>query len=210
MTNDWRDYDGSNWERDQAPHLSGHHSKHRAAHGHPGHHHHHGPHHHHALHGDRPHHDAQHGPHGHLHPRHGQNRSQRFLNSASYQGALATLEKLLPPSFANWLLRAMQDCPPEMLALFRLHVSMVEHQLATLAANGVEAPTFGSLDLAEGADSLSALSISLPTSQQHGCLEDLMRGPLEVQAVSFVSLVSLRLAALAFTAPVNGEVKADA
>lgn len=170
------------------PHHAG---VHRSLHGHPPHHH------------GHPLHHQGHPPH---HPGH---RDERLVNNATYMGAASTLEKLLPAQFVGRMTRAMVSGPPEMLALFRLHNATIEHQIAQLEAEGISVPQFDPADLSEGEDSLDALSIALPGSHRHGCLDDLMAGPVEVQAVSIVSLISLRLAAIASARPTTEEVGVD-
>ena len=169
--------------------------------------HHHRPPHHfdhppHGPHGDSLH-DSRAHPAGH-HPGH---RSERLLDSTAYQGAAVTLEKLLPTKFVTRMTRAMMDCPPEILALFRVHTATIELQLRQLEAADVPVPQFDPVDLADSEASQRALSVTLKGSQQRGCLEDLMHGPVEVQAVSFLSLISLRLADMASAAPMTEEVE---
>lgn len=154
-----------------------------------------------------PHADSLHSPHSLSRGHHMGNGSESLLDNTGYQGAAVTLEKLLPTAFVTRMTRAMVDCPPEILALFRLHTAMIEHQLRQLDAANIAVPEFDPADLAGGEASQLALSITLTGSQQRGCLEDLMHGPVEVQAVSFVSLISLRLAELASVAPMIKEVE---
>jgi|GEM_PF-6607446 len=136
-------------------------------------------------------------------------RSDSLLDSSDYQGASVTLEKLLPTNFVTRMTRAMMDCPHEILALFRLHTATIEHQLQQLEATGIPAPEFEPEDLVYGEASQRALSITLKGAQQRACLEDLMHGPVEVQAVCFVSLISLRLAKIASAEPAIEEANVD-
>lgn len=158
-----------------------------------------------------------HGPHGGpLHSRSAHldggllaHRSESLLDSTDYQGASFTLEKLLPTSFVTRMTRAMMDCPHEILALFRLHTATIEHQLQQLESVGIPVPDFDPEDLVYGEASQRALSITLKGAQQRACLEDLMHGPVEVQAVCFVSLISLRLAEMASAGTTVEEAKLD-
>jgi len=135
--------------------------------------------------------------------------AERYVAEGMSSGAQVTLAKLLPSDFVTWLTRAMSMCPPEMLALFRVHVATLEHQLVTLKQLGVPVPKFDPNDLATGQASLEALGSVLSETHQRHVLDDTMLGPIEVQAVAFASLISLRLADLASAAPMTEEVKDD-
>ena len=159
-----------------------------------------------------PHHAAPHGHDHRLESHLAARQQERFVTSGGgFQGAAITLEKILPLKFVSWITRSISAmvCPPEMLALFRIHIATIEHLHQSLSASGVSIPHFDPVDLAEGEASLQALGTTLSVSHQRACLEDLMQGPAEVQAVGFVSLISLRLAVLASTSALNEEVEAD-
>ena len=155
-----------------------------------------------------PHHPA-HDRHGHLpHPSH--SRHDRPLHSANgQQGAAATLEKVIPPQDVEWLTRAMRGGPPEMRAEFLLLVAIIEHQLHQCEAISTTIPHFDLFDPAEGEANLRALSITLSASEQQVCLQDLMRGPPEVQAIAYLTLLALRLAEIASTSATIDEIEAD-
>ena len=160
------------------------------------------------LHKNREHGHPPHGHHGHpLHPVHDRHGHPPHPGH-SHQGAAATLEKVVLPQDVIWLTRAMRVCPPEMRALFRLHIAMIEHQLMLFEAISTSPPQFDLSDLVKSDASRHSLSITLLDSEQQGCLHDLMLGPEEVNAVAFVSLVSLRLADLLSTQAVTegGEI----
>ncbi|SMD01128.1 hypothetical protein [Primorskyibacter flagellatus] len=139
---------------------------------------------------------------------HGHN-AERLAVDAMSSGAQVTLAKLLPNDFVTWLTRAMAMSPPEMLAIFRMHVATIEHQLVTLTQIGVSTPQFDPYDLATGQASIEAIGSALSGTHQRHVLDDAMLGPIEVQAVAFVSLISLRLADLSSTTPMIDKVDDD-
>ena len=138
-------------------------------------------------------------------------RSEGLLDSADYQGASVTLEKLLPSGFVTRMIRVMVDRPYEILALFRIQTATIEHQLLQLEAAGVPVPEFDPEELLYGEATQRALSITLKGALQRMCIEDLTprRVPEEVKAVGFLSLISLRLAEMTSAASMNAEVEAD-
>ena len=147
-----------------------------------------------------------HPPHGHpLHDRHGHPPHPGH----SHQGAAATLEKIVPHQDVISLTRAMRVCPPEMRAEFLILMAIIEHQLQLCEAIGSLPPHFDLFDPAEEEANQRALSITLPESEQQACLQDLMRGPPEVQAVAYVSLIALRLADIASASAMIDEVEND-
>ena len=139
--------------------------------------------------------NREHGHPAHSHPAHGHHGHPAH----GHHGAAETLEKLVPLGDVVWLTRAMRHCPPEMRALFRLHIAMIEHQLVLFEATSTSPPQFDLADLVKSDASRRALDITLLDSVQQGCLHDLMLGPEEVNAVAIVSLISLRLADLLST-----------
>lgn len=154
-----------------------------------------------------------HPPHRHGHPHHGPghhlaryhesllysggDQPEQLLDGIGHYSASETLNRFLPAHLVTGMLRAMTDCPYEIRALFQLQIAAIEHQLKGLERVGAPVPQFDPYDLAKGNETLDALSISLSAPQQHRCLEDAMAGPLEVQAVAIVSLLSLRVAGIA-------------
>lgn len=116
-----------------------------------------------------------------------------------------TLRALLPSSFATELQRAASEGPYEVRALFLLGVVRLQHQIAKCEEAGVLIEPFDPQDLVNGMETHSALAMLMNQSQHKRCVDDAMSGPLEIQAVAIVSLLSLRLAAASHSINTEGE-----
>lgn len=118
----------------------------------------------------------------------GKHAHRRFAGHAE-----KTLGQILPEETVKWLIRAASFGPPEMIAIFKSQVAVVDAAINVLSAMNAAIPEFDEEEVEDSADTVAALTVVMTAREAAIVMEDLFEGPEEVQAIAFLSLTALRL-----------------